>query len=311
MGEENLKNQWHPGFVAAVDLEFAKDREFLRYEKEYNLNTKPLSVDLLVIKKNKQEKLENEIGRLFQEHNLMEYKSPEDKLDHNTLYKVNAYASLYKIYDGGKRKPEDITVSILRQRKPVELFKYMKEHGGRVENPYPGIYYICGKEVLFATQIIVTGEMEKEKHVWLTSLSNQMEKQDMERLLQSIMGLKGDLDRELADSVLEVSVRANPTFLKEWREGDDMCQALLEVMKPEIDKIREEEKRNGIEIGEKRGIELGERLGEKRGEKRGKIIGLIEAFRELDKGDEEIKQALIQKYEMTEEEALSYLSFNV
>lgn len=84
---------------------------------------------------------------------------------------------------------------------------------------------------------------------------------------------------------------ANPTVLTKWRESDDMCQALLEVMKPEIDKIREEEKKNGIEIGEKRG----------------KIIGLIEAFRELDRGDKEIKQILVQKYKMTEEEALSYL----
>ena len=60
MSEENLKNQWHPGFVAAVNLEFAKDRDILQYEREYNLNTKPLSVDLLVIKKSRQGKLENE-----------------------------------------------------------------------------------------------------------------------------------------------------------------------------------------------------------------------------------------------------------
>lgn len=48
---KDTKIQWHPGFVAAMNLEFAKDRKNLIFEKEYNLNTKPLEIDLLVIKK--------------------------------------------------------------------------------------------------------------------------------------------------------------------------------------------------------------------------------------------------------------------
>ena len=48
---KDKKIQWHPGFVAAMNLEFAQDRTGLIFEKEYNLNTKPLEVDLLVIKK--------------------------------------------------------------------------------------------------------------------------------------------------------------------------------------------------------------------------------------------------------------------
>ena len=35
------KIQWHPGFVAAIDLEFKENRDDLIYEKEYNLSTKP------------------------------------------------------------------------------------------------------------------------------------------------------------------------------------------------------------------------------------------------------------------------------
>lgn len=48
-----IKIQWHPGFVAAINLELAENRDDLIYEKEYNLNTKPLEIDLLVIKKDK------------------------------------------------------------------------------------------------------------------------------------------------------------------------------------------------------------------------------------------------------------------
>ncbi len=36
------KIQWHPGFVAAMNLELMDYRDGLVFEKEYNLNTKPL-----------------------------------------------------------------------------------------------------------------------------------------------------------------------------------------------------------------------------------------------------------------------------
>lgn len=309
---------------------------FISFGVHYKMRKdKPLSIDLLVIKKNGDARIKNEIRKFFRKYNLMEYKSPEDKLDINTIYKANAYASLYKVYDGGKRKPEEITVSILRDTKPRGLWNYLKEHGAKTENPFPGIYHISGRDILFHTQIIITRELKKENHVWLTSLSNRLNKQDVTRLLQNVRVLRQDFDKELADSVLEVSVQANLPVLTKMKEGDNMCQALMEVMKPEIDKIREEEKKRGIELGEKRGreqgIELGEKrgrelgekrsieLGEKRGielgerrgielgEKRGKIQGLIEAFREMGKDNQEIEKILLQKYSLKKEEILNYL----
>lgn len=51
--------QWHPGFAAAINLEFAANRQDLIYEREYNLNTKPLVIDLLVIKKKEEVQMEN------------------------------------------------------------------------------------------------------------------------------------------------------------------------------------------------------------------------------------------------------------
>lgn len=65
---EEIKIQWHPGFVAAMDLEFGENRKDLIYEKEYNLNTKPLEIDLLVIKKDSDVQIVNEIGKLFRGH---------------------------------------------------------------------------------------------------------------------------------------------------------------------------------------------------------------------------------------------------
>ena len=73
----DMEIQWHPGFVAAMNLELADNRDKLIYEKEYNLNLRPLEIDLLVIKKDKNLQLANEIGKIFQGYNIMEYKSPQ------------------------------------------------------------------------------------------------------------------------------------------------------------------------------------------------------------------------------------------
>lgn len=170
----------------------------------------------------------------------------------------------------------------MRDTKPERLFRHFKETGGRIENPFAGIYYIYGRETLFAAQIIVTGELNKKNHVWLTALSDQLEKKDVERLLKSVSMIQANFDKELADSVLEVSIKANLLTVEELKGDDTMCQALMEVMGTEIAKIRGDEKRLG------------------------KILGFVEAFRELGKSDNEIITLLMQKYDL-KEEALSYL----
>ena len=127
---KETKIQWHPGFVAAMNLEFAKNRQDLIFEKEYNLNTKPLEIDLLVIKKGASVRIDNEIGVLFKGHNIMEYKSPEDALDIDAFYKAGAYASLYKAY-GEKVDAvgaDDVTVSLVREARPDGLFEYFRVH---------------------------------------------------------------------------------------------------------------------------------------------------------------------------------------
>ncbi len=241
------KIQWHPGFVAAIDLEFKENRDDLIYEKEYNLSTKPLEIDLLVIKKEPDVQVSNEIGKLFRGHNIVEYKSPEDHLDIDVFYKASAYGCLYKSFGEtvDERAANDITISIIRDAKPEGLFRYFKEHGIRVTNPYAGIYYVSDA-VLFPTQLVVGKELEQKDHTWIKALSDKVQEQEMRELLEQISNLAHKFDKELADSVLEVSIRANRQVVEELRGGDKMCKALLEIMEPEIDKIRADDARNLI-----------------------------------------------------------------
>lgn len=232
------KIQWHPGFAAAVNLELSANREDLIYEREYNLNTKPLAVDLLVIKKDKGVDLENEIGKLFRGHNILEYKSPDDSLNIDTFYKSEAYACLYKAYGEAVdlRQAGDITVTIVRERRPEGLFKYFDTHGIRVKKAYKGIDYVLDS-VLFPTQVIVTKELEPGEHIWLKSLSSQLGVQEIRELLEWVEGLAEEGEKRLAEAVLEVSIRANQKAVERLRGDEGMCEALLEIMEPEINRM--------------------------------------------------------------------------
>lgn len=279
---KDTKIQWHPGFVAAMNLELCQNRDDLIFEKEHNLNTKPLVIDLLIIRKDSSVHIANEIGSFFRGHNIIEYKSPEDHLDIDVFYKVGAYASLYKSYGKtlDERKADDITVSIVRETKPEGLFRYFKEHGYRVLNPEGGIYYVEG-EVLFPTQIIVTKELDIEKHTWLRVLSENVEEKDVVRLLDRIKGLTKKDDKDMADSVLWVMMEANQQIVEEWKGDADMFDALMEIVEPQV-RLREEKVR-------KEGIQ-----------------GTVDVLKELGHGESEIKAVIIKKYGLSADEAGEY-----
>ena len=292
---KDTKIQWHPGFVAAMNLEFKENKKDLIFEKEHNLNTKPLEVDLLIIKKDASVHISNEIGTFFRGHNIVEYKSPKDHLDIDVFYKSISYASLYKSYGEtmDERKADDITISIIREAYPRELFKYFREHGYTLINPSKGIYYIEGN-TLFPIQVIVTKELDEKAHAWLKALSENLKKEDIENLLGNIRRLTETSEKEMADSVLEVSLTANKQVVQELIGDGNMYEALMELMEPQLvlrDKKKMEE---GLQQGMQQGIQQG-------------IQKTIDVLRDFGHKDLEIKMALIKKYGLSEEMAEKYL----
>jgi hypothetical protein len=43
--------QWHPAFFADIQIELQEDADSLIFENEHQLGTKPMEIDVLVIKK--------------------------------------------------------------------------------------------------------------------------------------------------------------------------------------------------------------------------------------------------------------------
>ena len=173
--ENDVKTQWHPAFCSTLKLELCENAENLTYTEEYNINSKPLQMDMLIIKKPKDVEIKNDIGKLFRGHNIIEYKSPDDSLNLDTFVKVIGYACLYK--SGELHVDEidlrDITITLIRKNRPIKLLKWLRKNDYIVEKKYKGIYYVSQKHV-FPAQIIVTRELSKERQKWLTLLMNDL-----------------------------------------------------------------------------------------------------------------------------------------
>ena len=249
MSGKTEKLQWHPAFCAATELELRQDLDVLELIPEYNLSKKPLQIDLEIIKTVEcRRTLQHAIGHIMRGHNILEYKGPGDELTIDSFFKVIGYASLYKAQGIAVNKipASEVTVSFFRNAYPKALFLELKKEGYILKKMYPGIYYVRGK-VPFPVQVVVTSQLERKAHCSLRVLTTQVEMQDAELFLEQIHYLESKNERSNIDSVLQVSVNANKQVYSLLRRQNEMCEALRELMKDEIEKELE----NKLEQGEK------------------------------------------------------------
>lgn len=245
---KDKKVQWHPAFYSAMHLELKENKDELEFTEELILNTLPLRVDMLVVKKKIPCEIHNEIGRIFQKHNLLEYKSPEDALNYDVFLKGVAYAYLYKSKEThvDEIMLEDITLTFIREGKPIRLFKKLQKEKFRIEEKWDGIYYIS-KEGHIKTQIVVTKELSRENHIWLNSLSASMNEKKITELMVTSQTLLNNDEKTQADSLWEVVETVNKEVVEKVREDKKMlCKALAEIMKPEIDEAFDNGFNNGL-----------------------------------------------------------------
>lgn len=132
----------------------------------------------------------------------------------------------------------------------------------------------------------MTRELNQTEHIWLTSLSDQLEKQNLLELLEEIGRLHGKADKEFAQSVLEVGFGANKNIVKEVIGDESMSEELLEILKPIIEPK--------IVLREKKALEKG-------------IKGTVEALRYFGHDNMQIKEAIQRQYDLSEKETEQYL----
>ena len=256
--KKSQKLQWHPAFCSALRLELLEDAENLEFTDEFQLTEKPLQIDCTVVKVKRDCKIKNEIGKIFRKHNIFEYKSPKDELNIDTFYKAVAYACLYKVLPNHVNEipAEEITITLIRDRKPVKLLGELEKSGYGYKKEAAGIYYVNG--AMFPMQIIESSELDVDMHVQLKALTNHLEESLMRQYLLQVSTFEGR-EKNLADIVLQVIVNSNMEKVREWKGSEQtMCEALRVLMKEEL----KEERVAGLREGRLEGQREGQREGQ-------------------------------------------------
>lgn len=219
--------QWHPPFYAGIQIELEEEADNLIFENEHQLSTKPLGIDILIIKKDPDIPVRKNIGRIFRQYNIVEYKSGTDYLGIDDFYKVYAYASLYKSLAEHENeiKTEEMTITFISHRYPYKLKKYLEKKRN---------YYFVKSDAIegndFVMQLIVTSQISKEENLWFWSMSNSVI--DKETVGKLISEYEKNKNKKQYESVMDLIVRTNKKVF--GLEDEGMCKALEELLEDRI-----------------------------------------------------------------------------
>ena len=259
MGKES-DIQWHLGFCAAMELELREYADKLEFHREYPLSRKPLLIDLLVVEKTDDFEITNDIGQIFQKHNIMEYKSENDTLNEDTYFKVMAYAYLYKSSEKhiGDIDINSVTVTFVRERKPEKLLRWFSDNNYKVYEKTRGIYYV-EKDGFIKTQVVVTAEVGEKEHIFLKTLKRGLRRSTVDNFLDEAFGLHEPFEKDCINSLLGIMVSSNQELFDSIKNGGTgiMNEVLREFFKDEIKANEEQAMKKGIEQGIEQGIERG------------------------------------------------------
>ncbi len=120
----------------------------------------------------------------------------------------------------------------------------------------------------------------------LTALSDGMQKQQLKDMLLKVDSFHIKLERELADAVLGVAIKVNWQMAQELRGDGNMCEVLMELMEPEINKIKESVREETTQQG---------------------IKNAITVLKTSGHTNDAIKNFLVMAYSITQSEAEKYL----
>ena len=276
---EKKPYQWHPANYAGLQIEFEDEKEYLSFEDEHQLGTKPMAIDILIIKNTEGYKVKKNIGRIFRKYNIIEYKSPDDYLSIDDFYKVYGYTCFYKADTPSVNQisVNELTITFISRKYPKKLLRHLElERGFAIQKIESGIYYIVGDAI--PIQFIVANKLSQTENLWLKGLTNQLHNYELTAALTK--DYYEHKQNTLYESVMDIIMRANK---KQFEEANNMCEAMKEFIwehyGDEIMKEKQASFTNGTQNGER------------------KVNTLILKLSELGRIDDIIKSATDTEYQ--------------
>jgi uncharacterized protein (DUF2249 family) len=217
---------WHPAFFRAIQMELDEYGQDLEFISEHQLTTKPLRIDVVIIRKSGDVPIKKNIAAIFRKINIVEYKSPSDYISVKDFYKVYGYACLYQFIN--KEDIEDLTLTFVGSHYPRKLLTHLQEvRGYTVEEKWPGVYIVKGD--VMSIQIIDSRKLSSEENLWLKSLRKELDKTAISKAIEERERQSKSVNY---DAYFDVIFRANPEVFKEvmeMRRAPSLLQLVLET----------------------------------------------------------------------------------
>ena len=252
------KVYWHGGFYSAVQYELHEYKDYLDFQYEHQLSEEALRVDVLIIKKDKDVRIEKNIGRIFRKHNIFDFKSESDSFSIWDYSKVFGYAFMYSSFE--KVLVSDITVSITLTIFPRELVKYLeKERGLKVRDMGDGLYYIDGE--FFPVQILESKRLSPVNNVYLRNLRSNLSGEEFANVMSTGIANKHDFF-DGKNVYMDRLIKANPAAFEEalsmlteeakviFLEGAEKCGWLNERLEQNTIQNKKEIAKNLLLLGD-------------------------------------------------------------
>ena len=208
------KIQRQDAFYAALQSELYRFRDQFMFEDKHDLCRISLlsQMAVWVIKKESGTQIDKNIGRLFEDHNLFEFKSEDDHLTIWDYLKVIGYAYLYVLFE--KVPIQAVTVSFVTKRHPGNLLNYLTEERQlTVKETMCGIYYVEGDQ--FKVQIIESQKLSEEENLFLKKLRKGLILPSLQSLLEAY-GKPLELDVMAMVVFIFYVTNENAKISKEW-----------------------------------------------------------------------------------------------
>jgi len=238
------KVYWHDAFFEALQLELHEYLDALTFANEHPLSKEALIVDVLVIKKERDIKIEKNIGKIFKAINLFEFKSETDSLTVRDYNKVMGYAYLYASF--APAHASDITISFAVTVHPRDLLDYL-ENDCKFKISYSddGICYVSGET--FVVQILESKKLSPEKNLFLKNLRSNLDIEEARRTMDAYKELK---EFERRNAYVDRIVKANPNVFEEVFEMSDAAlrNMVIVALAEEKGLLKEHDMKNARKI---------------------------------------------------------------
>ena len=245
---------WETASFAALMFSIRDYKDRLSETHGVKLNSRSREIDVWIIDQSTQtNRINNAIAYFFERHNLIELKNPKENLNIDVFWKGISYAAQYKSsgYDdttkqsGVNIKPmSDITLTFLRITKPEKLLSYLETHGFSLSQKFAGVYYVS-EIVELKIQIVVGSELEGGEFVPLRVQKENAREEDTRKFIEMCSELIEQAEKDMADTIIQISISNNEKTYEKLKEETDMSQALEKLMGDRITARVEEGRAEG------------------------------------------------------------------